>query len=126
MLTPAGAADPVPLAQTVIKNQIAAFLADDGAAAYGFASPNIQKLYPDKDRFFAMVKRSYQPVYHPGNFAFGRSKVLGDGATVLQEVLISGDAGDDWMAVYELEREPDGSYRINGVQMLRNTASKGI
>lgn len=118
--------DAVGLAQNVIQRQIAAFLADDGDAAYAFASPDIQKLFPDKDRFFAIVKKGYQPVYRPDNFAFGRSKVLGDGASVIQEVLISGDGGRDWIAIYELERDPDGAYKINGVQLLPNTTSKGI
>ena len=121
-------ADETPLsrAQAVIRAQIEAFLADDADKAYSFASPAIRKIFPDRDTFFAMVKRRYAPVYRPGNYAFGRSSVSDDGATVLQEVLISVAEGTDWSAVYELEREPDGSYRINGVQMVENTTSKGI
>lgn len=121
-------ADETPLAQAqgVIRAQIEAFLADDADKAYSFASPAIRKLFPDRDTFFEMVKRRYGPVYRPGNYAFGRSRVSTDGASVLQEVLISVSEGKDWSAVYDLERQPDGSYRINGVQMLENTTSKGI
>lgn len=121
-------ADETPLsrAQAVIRAQIEAFLADDADKAYSFASPAIRKIFPDRDTFFQMVKRRYAPVYRPGNYAFGRSRVSSDGANVLQEVLISVSEGKDWSAIYELEREPDGSYRINGVQMLENTNSKGI
>lgn len=119
-------ADPAADAQSVISRQIEAFLNDDADAAYGFASPSIQGLFPDKERFFAMVRKSYQPVYRPGNYAFGRSRVVGDGAAVFQEVLVQGKDGQDWSAVYELLRQPDGSYRINGVQMFKNTASQGI
>jgi hypothetical protein len=35
-----------------------------------------------------MVKKSYGPVYHPGNYAFGRIRSLGDGAVVINELLI--------------------------------------
>lgn len=119
-------ADPATDAQSVISRQIEAFLNDDADAAYGFASPSIRSLFPDKDRFFAMVRKSYQPVYRPGNYAFGRSRVVGDGAAVFQEVLIQGKDGQDWSAVYELLRQPDGTYRINGVQMFKNQASQGI
>lgn len=118
--------DPAVLAQRVIASQIQAFLSDDAETAYSFASPAIRGLFPDKDRFFAMVRKSYQPVYRPGNFAFGRSRVIEDGAAVFQEVLIQGPDGMDWSAVYEMLRQPDGTYKINGVQMFKNTASQGI
>lgn len=119
-------ADPASDAQSVISRQIEAFLSDDADTAYGFASPAIRTLFPDKDAFFAMVRKSYQPVYRPGNFAFGRSRVVGEGAAVFQEVLVQGPDGVDWSAIYELIRQTDGAYKINGVQMFRNTASQGI
>lgn len=119
-------ADPAADAQSVISRQIEAFLNDDADTAYGFASPSIRGLFPDKERFFAMVRKSYQPVYRPGNYAFGRSRIVGEGSAVFQEVLIQGKDGQDWSAVYELLRQPDGTYRINGVQMFKNTASQGI
>ena len=101
-------------------------LHDDAEAAYAFAAPGIKALYPDNDTFFAMVKKSYQPVYHPGNYAFGRSRSVDDGAVVYQEVLIGGRDGKDWSAIYELTRQPDGAYKINGVQIVPNTTSQGI
>ncbi|OJF91061.1 DUF4864 domain-containing protein [Pararhizobium antarcticum] len=118
------AAEPVDTAQTIIQDQIAAFLNDDAAAAYSFASPQIRGKFPDQDIFFEMVKRGYTPVYRPGNFAFGRSKV--DGDTVVQEVLISGPDGKDWTALYSVVRQPDGSYKINGVQMLQQAPGPEI
>ncbi|MDK1372966.1 MULTISPECIES: DUF4864 domain-containing protein [unclassified Sinorhizobium] len=119
----AGAAlgdEPVDTAQSVIRAQIKAFLEDDADTAYSFASPAIRTKFPDKIIFFDMVKRSYQHLYRPGNFAFGRSKIVGE--EVFQEVLISGSDGKDWTAIYDLVHQPDGSYKINGVMMLQ-TAS---
>ncbi|MBP1881997.1 DUF4864 domain-containing protein [Sinorhizobium mexicanum] len=119
----AGAAlgdEPVDTAQSVIRAQIKAFLDDDADTAYSFASPAIRTKFPDKIIFFDMVKRSYQHLYRPGNFAFGRSKIVGE--EVFQEVLISGSDGKDWTAIYDLIHQPDGSYKINGVMMLQ-TAS---
>jgi hypothetical protein len=123
---PAFAEDALDTTRHVIEQQIDAFLKDDAAAAYAFAAPGIQARYPDKDSFFAMVKKSYQPVYKPGNYAFGRSKAVGDGAMILHEVLIEGRDGKDWKAVYQLLRQPDGSYRIGGVLIAPETDSKGI
>jgi hypothetical protein len=116
-LANAQADEPVDTAQTVIQNQIAAFLNDDAKTAYSFASPTIRGKFPNEAVFFDMVKKGYSPVYRPGNFAFGRSKVEGD--MVVQEVLISGPDGKDWTALYQVVKQPDGSYKINGVHMVR-------
>ncbi|MGV8939359.1 MAG: DUF4864 domain-containing protein [Allorhizobium sp.] len=113
-------------AQSVITEQIQAFLDDDANAAYAFASPQIKARFPDAERFFDMVKRSYEPVYKVGNFAFGRSRIVSGGDHAFQEVLITSPDGKDWAAVYDLERQPDGKYAINGVQMMRDTTSRGI
>ena len=113
----ARAEEPVDTVQTVIQSQIAAFLDDDAKAAYSFASPTIRGKFPSEDAFFDMVKKGYAPVYRPGNFAFGRSKVQGD--TVVQEVLITGPDGKDWTALYQVVKQPDGSYKINGVHIVR-------
>lgn len=116
-LSAARAQEPVETVRSIIASQIAAFLNDDAKTAYSFASPIIREKFPTADAFFDMVRKSYAPVYRPGNFAFGRSKVEGD--MVLQEVLISGPGGKDWTALYQLLKQPDGSYRINGVHMVR-------
>ncbi|NTJ64404.1 DUF4864 domain-containing protein [Agrobacterium rhizogenes] len=120
------AEDPVQTAQGLIEQQIEAFLHDDAATAYSFAAPGIKALFPDKDSFFAMVKKSYQPVFHPGNYAFGKSRAIDNGAVVYQEVLITGTDDKDWTAIYQITRQPDGSYKINGVQILSKATSEGI
>ena len=116
-LSTARAEEPVDTVQGVIQSQITAFLNDDAETAYSFASPTIRGKFATQDAFFDMVKKGYAPVYRPGNFAFGRSKVQGD--MVVQEVLISGPDGKDWTALYQLLKQPDGSYKINGVHMVR-------
>ena len=113
----ARAEEPVDTVQDVIQRQIGAFLNDDAEMAYSFASPTIREKFASVEAFFDMVKKGYAPVYRPGNFAFGRSKV--DGDMVVQEVLISGPDGKDWTALYQVVRQPDDSYKINGVHMVR-------
>jgi len=108
--TTARAEDPVEVSRQVIARQIEAFLKDDADTAY----------------FFAMVRKSYAPVYRPGNYAFGRSKAVGEGAMVLHELTISGRDGTDWKAVYKLSRQPDGSYKIDGVMIAPDRVSKEI
>jgi len=122
---PAQAGD-VEVTRQIIDEQIQAFLKDDAETAYSFAAPGVQARFPDKDKFFEMVKKNYQPVYHPGNYAFGRSKTIGDGEMILHEVIITGTDGKEWKALYKMVRQPDGTYRIGGVAIIPETSSKGI
>jgi hypothetical protein len=125
-LGPALAEDPVADAQAIISEQIAAMKAQDATKAYSFASPGIRGLFPDEKRFFEMVQKNYDAIFHAGNYAFGRSKLVGGGELVLQEVMITGPGGKDWTAIYEMRLMDDGIYKVNGVRMLKNTASTGI
>jgi len=123
-VVPLHAEDPVSRSRKVIEGQIKAFLADDAAAAYSFAAPAIRGKFADKDVFFAMVRKSYEPVYHPANYAFSRSQSIGDGAIVIHELTISGRDGKNWKALYKLSRQPDGTYKIDGVAISPDMISK--
>jgi len=117
--TGASASDNLASARGVIEKQIIAFLKDDVDSAYAFATPAVQKVFPEPRLFLEMVKRNLPPVYRPGNYAFGRALSETDGGTIAQELLITGPKGKDWRAVYVLLRQDDGNYRINGVRLSK-------
>src|SRR3546814_3690176 len=77
--------DPLADAQMVISRQIEALVAEDADAAYSLASPNLRSSYPDKDLFFEMIRKDYEPVYRAANYAFGRSKLIGGGEVRSEE-----------------------------------------
>lgn len=104
--------------QVIISDQIAAFQADDGAKAYGFASPGIQTMFPNALLFMDMVKRGYQPVYRPKSFNFGEAGINPAGQP-FQKVTIVGPDGLTYEALYSMERQPDGSWKISGCALVR-------
>ncbi|MCY6380833.1 DUF4864 domain-containing protein [Hoeflea prorocentri] len=106
-------------ARGIVEQQITAFLSDDIDTAYSFAAPAIKRLYPEPQRFLEMVKRNYQPVYRPGNYAFGRALSDTDGDTIALELLITGPKGKDWRAIYVLNRQDNGKFQISGVQLTK-------
>ena len=108
-------------AQATIDRQLKAFLSDDDSTAYSFAAPNIKMLFPTVERFMAMVEQGYRPVHRPQSYSFGRSRELGPGS-LAQEVLIVGPAGKNWVAIYTLEQQPDGEFRITGVSLRESSA----
>ncbi|GIL01575.1 MAG: hypothetical protein BroJett030_14740 [Alphaproteobacteria bacterium] len=101
--------------QSVIDSQIGAFRAGDDQKAYSFAAPGIKAVFPTVERFMAMVKGGYQPVYDPQSYRFGRNLLVGD--QVHQEVIITDRQGKLWQAVYTLSQQKDGSWKITGVKL---------
>jgi len=103
-------------AQGTIEAQLKAFQAGDGALAYSYAAPTIQRIFPTADIFMGMVESAYQPVRNPRNYAFGKVQEMGTNS-IVQQVLITGADGKEYEAVYTLELQPDGVYRITGVSL---------
>jgi len=103
--------------QHIISDQIDAFRADDGAKAYGFASPTLQMIFPSSDIFMQMVRKAYQPVYRPQRFKFGSSGPDSAGRPA-QHVLILGPDGKNYDALYSFERQADGTWKISGCTIL--------
>ncbi|MDA0785431.1 MAG: DUF4864 domain-containing protein [Proteobacteria bacterium] len=107
----------------VIEGQIAAFSRDDGVAAFALASPDIRRRLGTAERFMAMVRSGFQPVYRPRSYSFGEPAMV-DGAP-LQPVRVIGPDGRGVVALYRMERQSDGSWRIAGVT-LHPTGERGI
>ncbi|MEA2917213.1 MAG: hypothetical protein QOJ15_9294 [Bradyrhizobium sp.] len=117
LASPAHAADDVAAAQGVIRSQVDAFSHDDAAAAYSYAAPAIHELFPLADIFMFMVQHSYAPAYRHKSFEFGEARVS-DGR-VAQRAHIIDDDGESWEALYTLEQQPDGSFKIIGCALLK-------
>ena len=110
-------ADDVATAQGVIRAQEQAFVRDDAAAAYSYAAPAIREIFPAPDIFMSMVQNGYAPVYRHKSFEFGESK--SEGNWISQHVHIVDANGEAWEALYTLEQQPDGSYKITGCSLLK-------
>jgi hypothetical protein len=107
----------VAAAQSVIRAQEQAFVRDDAAAAYSHAAPAIKEIFPAPDIFMSMVRNGYAPVYRHRSFEFGESKT--DGGWIAQRVHIIDANGEAWEALYTLEQQRDGSYKITGCSLLK-------
>ncbi|WP_027571551.1 DUF4864 domain-containing protein [Bradyrhizobium sp. WSM1743] len=107
----------VAAAQTVIRAQEQAFVRDDATAAYSYAAPAIKEIFPAPDIFMSMVQNGYAPVYRHKSFEFGESKT--DGGWIAQRVHIIDANGEAWEALYTLEQQGDGSYKITGCSLLK-------
>lgn len=108
-------ADRAAIEQT-IRGQMDAFQRDDAPGAFAFAAPFTQMHFGDPAVFLDIVRRAYQPVYHPRGVDF---TTLGeeDGA-VVQSVELIGPDGAAYTAHYTMEQEPDGTWRILACELI--------
>lgn len=103
--------------RAVIEAQLQAFRDDDGGRAYGFAAPAIQRIFPTHEMFMAMVRTGYPPVYRAAEVEFRDIEPLPEGRW-LQHVLIVGADGQVVLALYTMELQPDGTWKIAGCRIV--------
>lgn len=120
------AADPVSAGdraaiRSVIQTQLDAFRRDDAAAAFALAAPSLRHHFGDDPAIFlGMVRQGYQPVYRPRSTVFGSAK-MADGQ-VTQRLEVVGPDGSGHEAIYLMEHEADGAWRIGGCMLTDSNA----
>jgi len=102
-----------------ITGQLAAFRANDYAAAYVFADQEVKSQLP-LDRFERMVKTGYPVIAHSVSAAFGLTFDNGDEAVV--NVRVAG-AEESVTYQYSLRREGE-AWRIMGVVLLKDQTTE--
>ena len=102
----------------VIQNQLSAFQRDDGPGAYRFAAPNIRTLFPTADVFMDMVRRGYGFLIDPAAVEF--LDVRAEGGDLYQAVRVIDRDGKRRIAIYRMERQEDGSWKIAAVYITED------
>ena len=103
----------------VIQSQLDAFQRDDEVAAFAHASPMIKGMFRTPENFMAMVVQGYPQVYRPQAVDFGTTTVYrGQPAQI---VYLRGPDGEPVIAYYQMQQQPDGTWKINGVYLEQPT-----
>ena len=96
----------------VIGLQIEALRRDDGATAFSFAAPTIRELFGTPEVFLAMVRERYAPLYRPRSVHFGSITLIA--GEVTQEVFVVAGDGVPTTALYLMDRQANGEWKILG------------
>ncbi|WP_096486182.1 DUF4864 domain-containing protein [Methylorubrum populi] len=105
-------------ARATIERQIDAFRRNDAAAAYAEAAPQVRNLFPSAETFIAMVAKGYSPVLRPRSYRFETARETAEDE-IAQGMSLQDEAGLDWVALYTLQRQADGQWRITGCQLKK-------
>lgn len=103
----------------VIAAQRAALVEGDGERAFGYAAPSIRRHYGSAAAFMRMVQQGYRALVDARHVEFLEGAVIaGDVVQPLRLVL-----PDDTVlvAIYGLERQPDGRWRISACVIAPST-----
>jgi len=105
--------------ETTIRRQFDAFLSDDVATAFTFASPTIKGMFGTPERFGAMVRNGYPMVWRPSDVRFLELRNVAGG--LWQRVMVTDQAGRVHLLDYQMIETAEG-WQINGVQLLPEVA----
>ena len=103
--------------RTVVTEQLDAFRRDDVERAFSLATSGIQAKFGSPEAFMEMVRTGYPVVYRPGSVHFAEPEILE--GIVVQPVRMTDDEGRAWIAVYPMQRQPEGGWRIDGCELAR-------
>src|SRR5512132_4275143 len=101
----------------VIEAQLDAFQKDDAPRAFSYATAGIREAFRTPENFLEMVRTSYPAVYRPKTVKFEAPQLIDD--VLVQPVRLTDGDGRAWIALYPMQLEPDGTWRINGCQLAR-------
>jgi hypothetical protein len=96
----------------VIDEQLGAFRKGQGEQAFSLASPGIRAMFGTADVFMEMVRSGYPFLYQPRRFSFG--EVVALEGQLAQQMQLCGPHGETVHALFLMERQEDGSWRVNG------------
>lgn len=102
--------------RAVIQAQLAAFEVDDAARAFTFATPKLREQFGSAETFMQIVRARYPVVYRHASVAF--LKPEREEGSVTQAVHFTDANGGLWLALYLMEQQGDGSWRISACQVV--------
>ncbi len=98
--------------RAVVEDQLAAFQADDAVRAFSHASPMIRRIFGTPSNFMRMVATGYPPVHRPQAVEF--QDIVDFRGAPTQRVFLIGPDGQSVIALYVMELQDGGVWKING------------
>jgi hypothetical protein len=124
-MTAAIAAEPEMLAsdwkaiEQVINAQRAALIAGDGDKAFSYATPAIRAQFGDVDTFMVMVRIAYPALLTARYTEFLEGAIIG--GLVIQPLRLIDPDNSVRVALYTLEKQEGGAWRISGCRISPST-----
>jgi hypothetical protein len=103
----------------VVAAQREALVAGNGERAFGYATPALRRQYGSAEAFMRMVREGYQALVD-ARYTESLEGAVIEGSTIQPLRLVMPD-GAVLVALYKMERQRDGSWRIAGCVIAPST-----
>ena len=105
--------------EAVIREQLAAMKAGDGAKAFAHAAPAIRQQFGTPENFLAMVRAGYGALIAARYTEFLEGAVIE--GNVIQPLRLIAPDNTVLVALYTMQKQPDGSWKIAGCALAPST-----
>jgi len=105
--------------KAIITEQLAALQAGDGSKAFTYATPGIRQQFGTPDNFLFMVRTAYGALIAARYSEFLEGTVIE--GRVIQPLRLIGADNTVRVALYTMERQPDGGWKIAGCALAPST-----
>ena len=104
--------------RSVVEAQLAALAVDDADRAFSWTTDAMHYRFVTAQRFLQLIREEFAVVYRPAAVEFlGADQV---GGKVYQPVQLRDAGGNYWLAMYQVEQQHDGAWRINGSVLTKS------
>ena len=111
--------DDVAMIQEAIRGQLHALSEDDADSAFELTSPSIRSQMGSPENFLRLIKEEYGPIYRHLVVIFSAPQALGD--AIIQIVRLTDRESRVWLAIYNMQRDMTGNWKIDGCQLLQTS-----
>ncbi|MBA3508022.1 MAG: DUF4864 domain-containing protein [Betaproteobacteria bacterium] len=105
--------------QRVIRDQLQALKAGDGKKALTYAAPGIQDQFGTPENFLRMVRNGYGALLDARYTKFLEGAIIGGNTIQPLRLVLTDDTV--LVALYQMEKQKDGSWRIAGCVIAPST-----
>ncbi len=100
----------------VVQSQLSAFAEGDAEKAFSLATAATQSLAGTPGELMRVIKHRFAPIYRHRQALFSEPEIIGTHG--LQVVQLIDHDNLVWIAIYQVEHEADGTWKVDGCQLF--------
>ena len=100
----------------VVQSQLNAFAQDDAETAFKLSTASTRQLIGTPNELLSVIKHKFAPIYRHSKAIFAKPEIINRSA--LQIVHLTDADNLVWIAIYQVEQEADGIWRVDGCQLF--------
>lgn len=104
--------------RAVVVSQFEAFADDDAERAFSLTTRALRQRFGGAQQFITNIRNEYSMIYRPTTVEYYDIDEIAD--KVYLPVQVSDVRGEYWLAMYEVQRQRDGTWLINGSVVSRS------